>query len=44
MSQKSKLHRAKREAEQEKQAKNVIKWIGIVLVLLAVGILIYSFS
>jgi len=44
MSQKSKLHRAQREAQQEKQAKNVIKWIAIAFVLIALGMILYNFA
>lgn len=35
MSRNSKLHKAQREARQEKQARKVIKWIFIVLVIMA---------
>lgn len=42
MSEKSKLRRAKREAQQEKQAKKVITWIAAVLVVFAVACLVYS--
>ncbi len=37
MSQKSKIRKAKREAEQEKQAKKVITWIFVALVILALA-------
>lgn len=36
MSQSSKKHRAEREARQEKQAKSVINWICVGLLILAV--------
>lgn len=35
MSQKSKINRARRDARQEEEGKNVVKWIAIVLVALA---------
>lgn len=40
MSQKNKLRRAKREAQQEKQAKMVVTWIFAALVLFAVIFLV----
>jgi uncharacterized Rmd1/YagE family protein len=40
MSQNSKIHRAQRDARQRKQAKNVINWIFIGLILLAVIFLV----
>ena len=42
MSERSKMHRAQREAKQEKQAKKVIKWIFGGLIVLAVLFIIYS--
>ena len=42
MSEKKNLRRAKREARQEKEAKNVVSWIFGVLVLLAFIFLAYS--
>ncbi len=36
MSEKSKTNRAKREARQEKQARNVIKWLSIALLVCAI--------
>ncbi|MDD6507343.1 MAG: hypothetical protein PUF39_08220 [Prevotellaceae bacterium] len=42
MSEKKNLRRAKREARQEKEAKNVVRWIFGVLVLLAFIFLAYS--
>jgi hypothetical protein len=36
MSQNSKIHRAQREARQKKQARNVINWILIGLIFLAI--------
>ena len=36
MSEKSKMRRAQREEQQEKQAKAVIKWIFIALIAIAV--------
>ena len=36
MSQKSKINRARREAKQEEQGKNVVKWIFWGLIALAV--------
>jgi uncharacterized Rmd1/YagE family protein len=40
MSQNSKIHRAQRDARQRKQAKNVINWIFIGLILLAIIFLV----
>ena len=40
MSQKSKINRARREAQQEEEGKNVVKWIFWALIILAV---IFSF-
>ncbi len=40
MSQKSKIRHAQREANQEKQAKRVITWIFVALIVLAVVFLI----
>ena len=40
MSQNSKIHRAQRDARQRKQAKNVINWICIGLILLAIIFLV----
>ncbi|WP_199897196.1 hypothetical protein [Prevotella dentasini] len=42
MSEKSKQHRKLREAQQERQAKKVIKWIIICLFLLAIAVTVYS--
>lgn len=36
MSGKSKTNRAKRETRQEKQARNVIKWLSIALLVCAI--------
>ena len=36
MSGKNKFNRTKREARQEKQAKNVIKWLSIALLVCAI--------
>lgn len=36
MSQKSKMNRARREAKQEEEGKNVVKWIFIGLIVLAI--------
>lgn len=36
MSQKSKMSRARREAKQEEEGKNVVKWIFIGLIVLAI--------
>ena len=36
MSQKSRLNRARREARQEEEGKNVVKWIFFALIALAV--------
>ncbi|MCR4773842.1 MAG: hypothetical protein K5854_05735 [Prevotella sp.] len=44
MSNNNKLHRAQREAKQEKQANNVVKWIFISLVILAIIFMIYSMT
>lgn len=33
MSEKSKINRARRKAKEEQQAKNVIKWLTIALVI-----------
>lgn len=44
MSERSKLHRAQREANQEKQAKKVIKWIFGALIVLAIIFVIYAMS
>ena len=41
MSQKRKMQRAARREREEKQAKNVVKWICGVFVLVAVAALIY---
>ena len=35
MSQKSKINRARRDAKQEEEGKNVVKWIFISLIVLA---------
>ncbi len=37
MSEKSKQNRARREAKQEKQGKQVVKWIFGVLIVLAIA-------
>ncbi|MBQ3625067.1 MAG: hypothetical protein IKI48_05830 [Prevotella sp.] len=42
MSERSKINRAKREAQQEKQAQNVIRWIFAILILLAIIFVIFS--
>lgn len=41
MSQKSKVRQAKKEAQQEKQAKTVINWIFGILIVLAIITMIY---
>lgn len=41
MSEKSKQRRARREAKQEQQAKNIIGWIFGGLILLAIVFVIY---
>lgn len=40
MSQKNKMRQARREANQEKQAKKVITWIFVALILLALVFLV----
>ena len=42
MSEKSKINRAKREAEQEKKAIRVINWIIGGLLVAAIGLIIYA--
>ena len=42
MSQKSKIRHAKRDAQQEQQAKKVVHWIFGVFVALAIVFMIYS--
>ena len=42
MSDKRKLYQTQREARQEKQAKNVIKWIIITLLILGLAYAAYS--
>jgi flagellar basal body-associated protein FliL len=44
MSDNGKLRRAQRAAKQEKQAKGIIKWIFIALIILAVAFAIYSMT
>jgi hypothetical protein len=44
MSEKGKAKRAAYEKKQETRGKNVVKWIGIVLFVLAIITLIWSFS
>ena len=44
MSEKSKMRRAKREARQEKQAKQVMVWLGGVLGLVALCLLIWAMN
>ena len=41
MSQKSKISRARRDAKQEEEGKNVVKWIFISLIVLAVIYAVY---
>ena len=41
MSEKSKLNRARREAKQEEEGKNVVKWIFIGLIVLAIAFMAY---
>ncbi|MBP5712956.1 MAG: hypothetical protein J6W77_08255 [Prevotella sp.] len=41
MSEKSKVKRARREAEQEKKGKKVVNWIFGVLIVLAICYMIY---
>lgn len=40
MSQKNKMRQAQREANQEKQAKKVITWIFVALIILALVFLV----
>ena len=40
MSQKNKMRQARREANQEKQAKKVITWIFVALIILALVFLV----
>ena len=42
MSQKSKIRHAKRDAQQEQQAKKVVRWIFGAVVALAIVFMIYS--
>jgi len=44
MSERSKLHRAKKEARQEKEAKNLVNWIFAGLVVLAIIFLVVFMS
>ena len=42
MSQKSKVNRARRAAEQERKGKKVVNWIFGVLIALAICFMIYA--
>lgn len=42
MSEKSKMRRAKKAALQEKEGKNVMKWIVVCMVILAIAVIGYS--
>lgn len=42
MSEKSKISRARREAKQEAEGKNVVKWIFIALIVLALLFMIFT--
>lgn len=44
MSEKSKMNRAKRQEMEKKKGDNVVKWIFIVLVALAIIFMIWSVS
>lgn len=41
MSEKSKVRRAKAAARQEKEGKNVIKWLVVCMVILAIAFMAY---
>ena len=41
MSEKSKINRARREAKQEEEGKNVVKWILVALIALALLFMIF---
>lgn len=41
MSEKSKIRRAKAAARQEKEGKNVIKWLVVCMVMLAIAFMAY---
>lgn len=41
MSEKSKIRRAKAAARQEKEGKNVIKWLVVCMVILAIAFMAY---
>ena len=42
MSEKSKINRARREAKQEEEGKNVEKWIFVALIALALLFMIFT--
>ena len=44
MSEKSKLNRVKREAKQEQHAKNVMKWLSIALLTLAIILIVIALN
>lgn len=44
MSEKSKMKRASREEKQKKQGENIVKWIFIALVVLAIIFMIVSIN
>lgn len=41
MSEKSKIRRAKAAARQEKEGKNIIKWLVVCMVILAIAFMAY---
>ena len=42
MSEKSKINRARREAKQEEEGKNVVQWIFVSLIALALLFMIFT--
>ncbi len=42
MSERSKMRRAKKAAKQEKEGKNVIKWLVITMIVLALAVIGYT--
>ena len=42
MSEKSTINRARREAKQEEEGKNVVKWIFVALIALALLFMIFT--
>ena len=42
MSEKSKINRARREAKHEEEGKNVVKWIFVALIALALLFMIFT--